>query len=340
MARRIEGGRPDDHDDARARLGNPMTRPGIVVAAVLPPAVEQAFVDRYGARLLPLGTMSPGEFASAIEGSTIVVPAVGVRFDRALIAALPESVRLIANFGAGTDHIDRIAAAARGMMVSNTPDVLTAATADIAMLLILSALRGASEAERELRAGAWRGWTPADIRGHDLAGRTLGIWGFGRTGRATAARAAAFGVRIVYHGRKRHEAEEGARFIAERAAFLREAEVLSLHMPATAETRGILDRATIAALRPGAVVINTARGELVDDDALIDALEGGHIGAVGLDVFAGEPAFNPRWLSAPRTVLLPHIGSGTHETRMAMGMRVMANIDAFLAGEPLPDRVA
>ncbi len=140
-----------------------------------------------------------------MDGARIIVPAVGVTVDRALIDALPASVRLIANFGAGTDHIDLAAAAARGLMVSNTPDVLTAATADNAKLLILAALRGASEAERELRAGQRRGWTPGDIRGHDLSGRTLGIWGFGRTGRATATRAAAFGMEVIYHGRARHE---------------------------------------------------------------------------------------------------------------------------------------
>jgi lactate dehydrogenase-like 2-hydroxyacid dehydrogenase len=312
----------------------------IVVAARLPPSVEAAFVERYDARILPLDTIARIDFAREVGAARIIVPAVGVAVDRPLIEALPGSVRLIANFGAGTDHIDLAAAAARGLMVSNTPDVLTAATADIAMLLILSALRGASDAERQLRAGAWRGWTPADIRGHDLAGRTLGIWGFGRTGRATAARAAAFGMEVIYHGRARHEDEAGARYVAERAAFLSAADVLSLHMPANAETRRVLDRATIAALKPGAVVVNTARGELIDDDALIDALEDGRVGAVGLDVFAGEPALNPRWLSAPRAVLLPHIGSATHETRMAMGLRVMANIEAFLAGAALPDRVA
>lgn len=317
-----------------------MAPAGVVVAATLPPPVEAVFVDRYAAAIRPIGTTPPDAFARSLGDARILVPAVGVRIDRALIEALPESVRLIANFGAGTDHIDLAAAKARGVMVSNTPDVLTAATADIAMLLILAALRGASEAERELRAGAWRGWTPADVRGHDLAGRTLGIWGFGRTGRATAVRAAAFGMRIVYHARKRQEEEAGAEFIADRPAFLRQADVLSLHMPATAETRGILDRPLIAALKPGAVVINTARGELVDDDALIDALESGRLGAVGLDVFAGEPRFNPRWLTAPRTVLLPHIGSSTDETRMAMGLRVVANIDAYLAGDRLPDRVA
>jgi lactate dehydrogenase-like 2-hydroxyacid dehydrogenase len=317
-----------------------MATPDIVVAAKLPPDVEAVFVDRYAAQILPLATVGRDAFIAAVDGSRIIVPAVGVAIDRLLIDAMPASVRLIANFGAGTDHIDLGAAAARGLMVSNTPDVLTAATADIAMLLILSALRGASEAERQLRASEWRGWTPADIRGHDLAGRTLGIWGFGRTGRATAVRAAAFGMDVIYHGRARHEAEAGARYVADRATFLAEADVLSLHVPANAETRGILDRATIAALKPGAVVINTARGELIDDEALIDALDDGRVGAVGLDVFAGEPALNPRWLSAPRTVLLPHIGSATHETRMAMGLRVAANIDAFLAGAGLPDRVA
>jgi lactate dehydrogenase-like 2-hydroxyacid dehydrogenase len=317
-----------------------MAAPDIVVAARLPAEVEAVFVDRYGALIRPLDAAGRDGFIAAVEGARIIVPAVGVAVDAALIAALPASIRLIANFGAGTDHIDRAAAVERGLMVSNTPDVLTAATADVAMLLILAALRGASEAERQLRAGAWRGWTPDDIRGHDLAGRTLGIWGFGRTGRATALRAAAFGMDVIYHGRARHEDDDGARYVADRAAFLAEADVLSLHMPANAETRGILDRALIAALKPGAVVVNTARGDLIDDDALIDALEDGRVGAVGLDVFAGEPALNPRWLGAPRTVLLPHIGSATHETRMAMGLRVMANIDAFLAGAALPDRVA
>ena len=317
-----------------------MTAPDIVVAAKLPSAVEAVFVERYGALILPLAEAGRDAFVAAAAGARIIVPAVGVKVERALIEALPGSVKLIANFRAGTDHIDRAAAIARGLLISNTPDVLTAATADIAMLLILSAMRGASEAERELRAGGWRGWTPSDIRGHDLAGRTLGIWGFGRTGRATASRAAAFQMKVIYHGRSRHEDEGGARFVADRGDFLGQADVISLHMPATAETRGLLDRTTIAQLKPGAVLINTARGELIDDDALIDALEEGRLGAVGLDVFAGEPKFNPRWLTAPRTVLLPHIGSGTHETRMAMGLRVVANIDAFLAGAPLPDPVA
>jgi lactate dehydrogenase-like 2-hydroxyacid dehydrogenase len=316
-----------------------MAAPDIVVAAKLPPDVEAVFVDRYGARILPIEPDGQGAFVTAVDGARVIVPAVGVRVDQPLIDALPDSVRLIANFGAGTDHIDLKAAASRGLIVSNTPDVLTAATADIAMLLILSALRGASEAERQLRAKEWHGWTPSDIRGHDLAGRTLGIWGLGRTGRATAIRAAAFGMTVIYHGRSRHEDEAGARYVADRRAFLAEADVLSLHMPANAETRGILDRAMIATLKQGVVVVNTARGDLIDDDALIDALEGGRVGAVGLDVFTGEPAFNPRWLSAPRTVLLPHIGSATHETRMAMGRRVMANVDAFLAGADLPDRV-
>src|SRR5258708_6954711 len=221
-----------------------MASPGIVIAATLPPTVEAAFVDRYDAHVLPPETISQADFATAIEGARIIVPAVGVRVDRRLIEALPDTVRLIANFGAGTDHIDLAAAAARGTRVSNTPDVLPGATADIAMLLILAALRGASEAERELRAGAWRGWTPADVRGHDLAGRKLGIWGFGRTGRATAARAAAFGMTVIYHGRSRHEDEAGARYVADRAVFLAATDVLSLHMPATAATRGVLDHAT------------------------------------------------------------------------------------------------
>src|SRR5579872_995461 len=240
-----------------------MAAPAIVVAAVLPSDVAAAFVDRYGALILPIGGVGRDEFVAAVDGARIIVPAVGVAVDRALVDALPGSVRLIANFGAGTDHIDLKAAAARGLLVSNTPDVLTAATADIAMLLILAALRGTSEAERQLRDGAWRGWTPADIRGHDLAGRTLGIWGFGRTGRATAVRAAAFGMTVIYHGRTRHDDAAGATYVADRAAFLAAADVLSLHMPATAETRGIIDRATIATLKPGAVVINTARGDLI-----------------------------------------------------------------------------
>jgi lactate dehydrogenase-like 2-hydroxyacid dehydrogenase len=309
----------------------------IAYTARLPEPIERSLHELYDATRiehLDLSRLDAGIEALVVTPSTsLPAPA---------IEALPASIGLIASYSVGTDHIDLAAAAARALPVTNTPDVLTDATADIAMLLILSACRQASIAERELRAGRWRGLSMADVPGIDLAGRSLGIFGFGRIGQATARRARVFGMQIVYHGPQRKPAAEReleARFEPDREAFLRTIDVLSLHAPATAATRHFVDREALALLRKGSVVVNTARGPLVDDAALIEALRERHLHGAGLDVYDGEPAVNAGYLELDNVTLLPHIGSATIETRVAMGRRVLANLEAHFAGRPLPNQV-
>jgi lactate dehydrogenase-like 2-hydroxyacid dehydrogenase len=314
------------------------TRHRIVYTARLPAPIERELHERYDATRIERSNLT--SLGSDIE-ALVVTP--GTPLTAATIQSLPANIRLIASYSVGTDHIDLAAAAARGVHVTNTPDVLTDATADVAMLLILSACRQASIAERELRAGRWRGLSMADVPGIDLAGRTLGIYGFGRIGQATARRARAFGMRIVYHGpqpKPEAERELDARFEPDRKAFLQAIDVLSLHAPATATTRHFVNREALATLRKGSVVVNTARGPLVDDEALIEALRMRHLHGAGLDVYDGEPKVNPGYLELDNVTLLPHIGSATIETRVAMGQRVLANLAAHFAGQPLPNAVS
>jgi glyoxylate reductase len=242
----------------------------------------------------------------------------------------------------GVDHIDIAAARERGITVTNTPDVLTDATADIAMLLLLGAARRAWEAQKLLRDGAWIGWRPTQLMGIGLAGRHLGIVGMGRIGLAMARRARGFGMEIHYHNRTRLEParEEGAVYHETLETLLPLAQLLSLHCPATPATVKMINAATIDMLPQGAVVVNTARGTLIDDEALLAALASGRIAAAGLDVFAGEPALHPGYLTAPNAYLLPHIGSATVDARNAMGFRCLYNLDSFFAGKPVPDPVA
>jgi len=259
-----------------------------------------------------------------------------------LDAASAGRCRIIANFGVGVNHIDAKAAARHGIVVTNTPGVLTDATADIALTLMLMTCRRAGEGERELRAGGWAGWRPTHLLGREMTGKTLGIIGMGRIGRATARRAAlGFGMKVVFYNRSRLD-DIGA-FEAEQLATVGDvcarADIVSLHCPGGEETRHILNADAISAMKPDAVVINTARGDVVDEEALADALEAGRIGGAGLDVFQGEPVINPRLLAAPNSVLLPHLGSATLETRNAMGMKVVRNLEAFFAGRDVPDPV-
>jgi lactate dehydrogenase-like 2-hydroxyacid dehydrogenase len=312
--------------------------PGVIYTRRLPPAIEEELHRLFDARHVdPAGE----DVARTLDGVWGIVVVPGTRCDAAMIARLPACVRILASYSVGVDHIDLEAAAARGIAVSNTPDVLTDATADIAMLLILAACRAATRAEHFLRSGRWRGISLLDMFGVDLAGRTLGILGFGRIGRATARRARAFGMSIVYHGpRARPEAVAlEARYEPERGDFLAASDVVSLHAPLTPATRHIIDATALAAMRPGSILVNTARGSLVDDSALIDALRRGHLRAAGLDVYEGEPDINPAYLELDNVTLLPHIGSATIETRHAMGRKVIANLTACAAGRPMPDRV-
>ncbi|MFQ3623340.1 MAG: D-glycerate dehydrogenase, partial [Acetobacteraceae bacterium] len=260
----------------------------------------------------------------------------------ATIARLPPGVRIIATFSAGVDHIDLEAARARGIVVTNTPDVLTEATAELTMGLILAAARRFGEGERLVRSGGWRGWTPTQLLGLQVSGKRLGILGMGRIGRALARMARGFRLEVHYHNRTRLDPalEEGATYHAEPEAMLPRIDILALTAPGGAALRRWLNAERIALLPRGAVVVNTGRGALVDDEALIAALRTGHVAFAGLDVYDGEPNLDPGYLDCPNAVLLPHLGSATEETRNRMGFRALDNLDAFFAGKAPPDRVA
>ncbi|HET9156176.1 MAG TPA: D-glycerate dehydrogenase [Myxococcaceae bacterium] len=282
------------------------------------------------------------EIVARSEGADAVVCCVADKMTAAVFSRLPATVRIVASFGVGTEHLDLAAAKARGIVVTNTPEVLTDATAEAALLLLLGAARRAYEGQEMLRSGRWTGWAPTQLMGHQLSGKRLGIVGMGRIGQAMARRARGFGVEIHYTDQRRlpPEREEGAIFHPTVEELLPLSQLLSLHAPSTAETRHLLDARRLALLPRGAIVVNTARGDLVDDEALITALRSGQVGAAGLDVFQGEPAINPGYRSLPNTFLLPHMGSATIETREAMGFRALDNVDAVLSGRPARDRVA
>ncbi len=246
---------------------------------------------------------------------------------------------LIANFGVGFGHIDINAARRRGIIVTNTPDVLTDATADLAMTLILMACRRASEGERELREGRWQGWRPTHLMGQQVTGKTLGIIGFGRIGSAVAQRAAAgFGMTVLAYSRSGKDSEH-ARAVGLQE-LLGDSDIVSLHCPGGLENRHLIGREELAWMKRGAVLINTARGEVVDEVAMADALASGQLAAVGLDVYEREPDVLPALLDHSGAVLLPHLGSATVETRTAMGMRVLANVDDFLTGRSPRDKIS
>jgi len=273
-----------------------------------------------------------------------IVPTVvdDVRAD--VFAAQPLRLRLVANYGVGFDRIDLAAARALGIVVTNTPGVLTEDTADLAMMLILAAARRASEGERELRAGQWSGWRPTHMLGTRVSGATLGIVGFGRIGAAVAKRAyRGFGMRVMFVNPSEPDAAAVADAGAQRCESLDEllaaSDIVSLHAPAREGTRRMLDARRLASMRRGAILVNTARGDLVDEAALVDALQRGQLAAAGLDVFEKEPAVSERLLTLSNVVLLPHLGSATTASRVAMGERVLINLDAFFRGLPPPDRV-
>lgn len=316
-----------------------MIKPTLILSRTYPSAVEQRARDVYDVRSNAADVPFDDDAWAAADGDAVLVT-VTDRLDAARIASLPQRVRMIANFGVGFSHIDVTAAAKRSICVTNTPDVLTDATADIALLLLLGAARRAGEGEALMRANAWNGWRPTHLLGTHLGGKRLGIIGMGRIGAATARRAIALGMEIHYHGRRRQtDLDFPAIFHAELDSLLAVSDCLSLHAPLTAETDRLLDAARLARLPAGAIIVNTARGELVDDDALIAALGSGQVAAAGLDVFRGEPTFDARYAALPNTFLLPHLGSATVETRTAMGMRALDNLDAFFAGREPPDRV-
>ncbi|WP_207458807.1 D-glycerate dehydrogenase [Azospirillum sp. SYSU D00513] len=318
-------------------------RPVLLITRRLPEDVEARAAGGYDVRQDPSDEALAGAaIAARAEGADAILCVAGDRMGAETIAALPDSVRIIATFSVGTDHIDVQAAKARGILVTNTPDVLTDATADIALLLMLGAARRASEGERMIRDGAWTGWKPTQLLGTHLGGKRLGIVGMGRIGRAVAQRARAFGMAIHYSNRRRlpAEFESGAVFHADPEAMLEVCDVLSLHFPASPDTHHWLNAERIGKLPPGAIVVNTARGSVIDDEAVIAALKSGRLRAAGLDVFENEPKLHPGYRTLPNCFLLPHLGSATIETRNAMGFRALDNLDAFFAGAAPPDQVA
>lgn len=320
-----------------------MALPSLFLTRRFPDAVEQRARACYQIKADNPGDqpLSGVELASRAESADAILCAAGDAFGKATIAALPTSVRALATFSVGTDHIDLAAARERGLIVTNTPDVLTEATAEIAMLLILAASRRAGEGERMLRDRAWTGWAPTQLMGRQVSGKRLGIFGMGRIGRTLARMARGFGMSIHYANRSRlsPEFEEGAQFHPEPEAMLPEIDILSLNAPGAAELRHWLNAHRIGLLRRGSIVVNTGRGTLVDDAALIAALRTGHVGFAGLDVFEGEPRIAEGYYALQNAVLLPHLGSATVETRNAMGFRALDNLDAFFAGKPPADRV-
>jgi len=313
----------------------------LVYTGNLPMGVEQALSSRYSAQGLCLQELGVNAFVDKLDGARAIVVIPGDPINKTFIDALPDSIGLIASYSTGVDHIDVLAAQKRGIAVSNTPDVLTDATADVALLLTLGAARGAGNGERLVRSGEWAGWNPNQIFGIDLNKKTFAIFGFGRIGQATARRALAFGMEVIYYSRSgnAHCDDINARFVESFDDFLAQADVLSLHAPATPATRHIVNKGSIEKMKDGVIIVNTARGELIDDEALLSALECRKVRAAGLDVFNNEPNLNPRYAAMPNTFLLPHIGSSTVETRKAMGDKVLDNLAAFFANRPLPDQV-
>ncbi len=314
---------------------NERRRPRVLVTRRLPQEVEARIARLFEARFnADDHVMSRAEILEKAQGCDGLLVTPVDRMDSAMITALPESVRIIATYSVGFDHIDLDAARKRGITVTHTPDVLTDATADVAMLLLLGAARGAHWGERMVREGRWRAWAPTHPLGIDVSGRRLGILGMGRIGRAVAKRARAFDMEIHYHNRHRlpPELEAGAIYHGTFEDMLPHCDFLSLNCVSTPETRGIINARTLAMLPKGAVLVNTARGDLVDDDALIAALQSGHVAAAGLDVFNNEPDIDPRYRALENVFLLPHLGSATPRTRTAMGMRAVDNLEAFFAG--------
>lgn len=320
-------------------------KPAVVVTRRLPEPVERELVRDFDATLNPEDRpLGPDGLRRALQTADAVLCTVTDRLTADVLAVEPRRARLLANFGVGFNHIDVEAAKAGGLAVSNTPDVLTDATADLAMTLLLCVTRRAGEGERHLRSGAWTGWRPTHMLGTQVSGKTLGLVGMGRIARAVARRAHhGFGMRVVFHD-PYPPAPDVARSLGaeprERLEqVLEEADFVSLHCPATPETRHLMNAERLALLKPGAYLINTARGDVVDEAALVAALRGGRLAGAGLDVFEREPQVSPELLALENVVLLPHLGSATRETRVAMGLRALENLRLFFQGAPLRDQV-
>jgi lactate dehydrogenase-like 2-hydroxyacid dehydrogenase len=318
-------------------------RPTVLVTRKLPEAVEARLERDYDARLNPDDSELDTEaLLRAAEGVDAIMPCHSERFPAEVIGRLPERVKIIANFSVGTDHVDLAAAKRRGVVVTNTPEVLNDATAEVTMLLMLGAARRASEGERLVRAGGWRSWSPAFMVGTQVTGKTVGIVGMGRVGKVVAERCRGFAMQIHYHDQVRlpAELEQGAVYHQRLDDMLPHCDFITMHCPNTPETQGMINRDSIAKMKDGVIFVNAARGTIVEEDALMAALRSGKVKAAGLDVYRNEPFIDERWSDIENVFLLPHIGSATAETRDAMGFRALDNLDAYFAGREPGDRVA
>lgn len=319
-------------------------KPIVIVTRRLPVSVETRMKELFSAELnLEDQPLSREALQQAVQKAEVLVPTVTDPIDASVIAMAGPQLKLIASFGAGVDHIDLAAARKKGIVVTNTPDVLTEDTADMTMALILAVMRRLTEGERLLRAGHWQGWSPTSNLGTRISGKRLGIVGMGRIGAAVGRRARGFGLAVHYHNRRpvgqALEEELEATYWESLDQMLARMDIISLNCPRTPATYHLLSARRIQLLPRHSFLINTSRGEVVDETALTKALEKGEIAGAGLDVFEHEPAINPRLLKLPNVVLLPHMSSATIEARVEMGEKVIINIRSFLDGHSPPDRV-
>jgi len=319
-------------------------RPRVIVTRKLPDAIETRMMELFDVELnLNDQPFSKDRLIEAIKTTDVLVPTVTDRIDASVLAEAGENLRLIANYGAGVDHIDLATARQRGISITNTPDVLTEDTADMTMALILAVPRRLPEGERMLRAGGWSGWAPTTMLGRRIYGKRLGIIGMGRIGQAVAKRARGFGLSIHYHNRNRihegTEAELEATYWESLDQMLARMDFISVNCPHTPGTYHLLSARRLKLLQPHAILVNTARGEVIDENALTRMLAKGQLAGAGLDVYEHEPAVNPKLMAMENVVLLPHMGSATFEGRIDMGERVLVNIKTFCDGHTAPDRV-
>ena len=321
-------------------------KPVVFVTRKLPDAVESRLSEHYSPLFNPDDRIyTETELLDRAAGADAILPCHSEHLSRSVIERLPDRVRIIANFSVGYDHVDVEAAKAKGIVVTNTPDVLSDATAEITLLCMLGAARRATEGVALVREASWKDWSPSFMVGRQVTGKRFGVIGMGRVGLVAAQRARGFDMEVHYTKRNRlaeaREASLGAVYHDSLEALLPNCDVLSLHCPSTPETKGLLNAERIALLPDGAIVVNTARGAIIDDAALVAALESGKVAAAGLDVFNGEPSdIHPAYRSLSNVFALPHVGSATDQTRIAMGYRALDNLDAFFAGKEPGDRVA
>jgi glyoxylate reductase len=322
----------------------PNRKPIVIVTRKLPDAIETRMMELFDTRLNTTDTpMNQREMTEAVKVADVLVPTVTDRIDSAVLSQANPDLRLIASFGTGVDHIDLAAARERGITVTNTPGVLTEDTADMTMALILAVPRRLAEGERLIRGGGWQGWSPTWMLGHRIFGKRLGIIGMGRIGQAVARRALGFGLSIHYHNRHKLpdevEAAVEATYWESLDQMLAHMDIISVNCPHTPATYHLLSARRLKLVQPHAYIVNTSRGEVIDENALTRMLRAGELSGAGLDVFEHEPAVNPKLLELDNVVLLPHMSSATIEGRVDMGEKVLINIKTFVDGHAPPDRV-